>query len=118
MRGVRKELGREGEQSALEYLEGKGYKILERNYRTPFGEIDIVAEEKDVIVFVEVKRRSTPLFGSPFEAVDRVKRKRIWQSALFYLKERKQTGRRVRFDVVGIDPQGIRVLKNAFAVED
>jgi putative endonuclease len=116
--GRSKEEGRRGEERAEEYLKGNGYRILEKNYRTPFGEIDIVAEEKGTLVFVEVKKRNTPRFGSPFEAVDALKRKRILRSALFYMKERRQTRRRVRFDVLGIDGEGVHLLKDAFCFEE
>lgn len=69
-------LGKEGERLAKEFLKKKGYSILQEYYRTPFGEIDIIAKEKDVLVFVEVKTRTDLTFGSPFEAVNQRKRKR------------------------------------------
>lgn len=73
---VMNSLGKEGERLAKEFLKKKGYSILPEYYRTPFGDIDIIAKEKDVLVFVEVKTRTDLTFGSPFEAVNQRKRKR------------------------------------------
>lgn len=111
--------GRFGEDLAVRFLKQKGYRILKTNYRTPFGEIDIIAEDRDVIVFVEVKSRKSAAFGSPAASVDRRKQKKISMSALSYLKSAKKIGIRARFDVVSIrltddhSPQ-IEVIENAF----
>jgi putative endonuclease len=92
-------LGREGEKSASHYLERKGYRILERNFRTPFGEIDIIARDGDVTVFVEVKTRTDEDFGPPFEAVHHRKREKMKRVALSYLK-RFRVEVPARFDVL------------------
>ncbi len=111
--------GRFGEDLAVRFLRQKGYRILKTNYRTPFGEIDIIAEYGDVLVFVEVKSRKSAAFGPPTASVDRRKQKKISMSALSYLKSAKKTGARARFDVVSIRlsdghyPQ-IEVIENAF----
>lgn len=115
----RRKVGSQYEQMAVLYLEGAGYEILERNYRCRFGEIDIIARSKeknlDVLVFVEVKYRSSSRFGSPFEAVDYKKQQRIIQTANYYMKERKTgKGTKVRYDVVGILGSDIKLIKNAF----
>ena len=100
-----KSLGPEGEDIAVRYLKGKGFRILHRNYKTPLGEADIIACDKDITVFVEVKTRSSARFGEPFEAVDARKREKLRKIALFYLKHgQKHDGGEspVRFDVVSI----------------
>ena len=84
----KKELGNWGESYAAKYLEGKGYQILARNVRTPYGEIDIVAEEKNQITFVEVKTRTSKKYGYPEEAVTSNKITHLIESAEFYLQER------------------------------
>ena len=94
--------GLKGEGIAIKFLKKQGYKILEKNYRTPFGEIDIIALRDGVVVFVEVKARNTDLFGFPEEAVTRQKQERIKRSALCYLKNLKEVPP-VRFDVISID---------------
>ena len=96
-----KRLGNSGEDAAAALLKEKGYVILHRNYRTPVGEADIIAEDKGVTVFVEVKTRSSEAFGSPFEAVDRRKQEKLKRIALYYLNGLKKE-LPVRFDVVSI----------------
>ncbi len=96
------EVGREGEAVALRYLKKKRYRILETNYRTPLGEIDIVARDGDTVVFVEVKTRSSLVFGHPFEAVTRQKRERMKRLALYYMKVNGLLDERGRFDVIAL----------------
>lgn len=95
-------LGNRGEELAVKYLKKRGFKILERNFRTPLGEIDIIAEDRQILVFVEVKTRSDDSFGHPFEAVDNRKRERMKRIALLYLKDSGME-RPVRFDVVSVE---------------
>lgn len=111
--------GLAGETLAAEILEGAGYRILARNYRTKMGEIDIIAREGEVLVFVEVKSRSAGgLYGNPKYAVNRAKQRRISKAALHYLKETGRLGCRARFDVVSIlsGETGVRweIVRNAF----
>lgn len=113
----KREEGQEGEERAVRTLKKEGYRIIERNYRTRFGEIDIIAEEKDYLVFVEVKKRNTPAFGDPFHAIDARKRQHMIKSALFYLKNHNCFDRRVRFDVVGVDGDGVKIIRHAFILE-
>lgn len=96
-----KQLGDRGEKIALEFLNRSGYKILDHNFRTPMGEIDIVAF-KDELVFVEVKSRTNLKYGSPQEAVTPFKQQHIKKAALFYLQQKNMTDSIFRFDVIAI----------------
>ena len=114
----RQQFGSNSESLAAGYLKKNGYKILERNYRTPLGEIDIIARERKTIVFVEVKSRRSVRYGNPKWAVTPRKQRRISMVALQYLKTTRQMDNRARFDVVAVvsnrdDPQ-IEIVKNAF----
>ena len=114
----KKATGQEGEDIATVFLKKNGYRISERNYRCPIGEIDIVARDKNDLVFVEVKTRRSTDLGYPEQAVGIKKQKKISQLALWYLQEKKLSGVHARFDVVAImiQPSGndIRLIKNAF----
>lgn len=110
----KKVLGRKGEKLVSEYLKKQGYKILKTNYRTPFGEADIIALDKDEVAFVEVKTRSSNQFGLPSEAVVKKKQKTYLKIAKFYWL---QTGEEpnARFDVAEVYGDGrIEYIKNAF----
>ena len=112
-------IGSKGEDLAAEFLRKKGYKIISRNYKTPIGEVDIIAEDKGTIVFVEVKTRSNNSFGYPFEAVGSRKQHKLKNLALFYMKQRKKD-LAVRFDVLSIhiseDKKEIEHIMDAFEV--
>lgn len=96
-----KTVGSKGESLAVDFLKDKGYRIVERNYKTPIGEVDIIAEDNGTMVFVEVKTRTGNAFGYPFEAVDARKQHKLKNLALMYLKRiKKDTA--VRFDVLSI----------------
>jgi putative endonuclease len=110
------ELGREGEEQAAQFLERRGLRILERGWRSPLGQIDLIARDGDTIVFIEVKTRSTGDFGLPEEAVTDKQRRRIVRAALAYLK-RLPGHPPARFDVVAIDDAGPRHYKDAFPAE-
>lgn len=99
----KKKLGATGEQAAIEYLQKRGYEILERNYRNKLGEIDIIARDKKVLVFVEVRTRSDKLFGSPFDSVTAAKQKQLSKVALKFLSNRNWIDHPARFDVVGVE---------------
>jgi putative endonuclease len=98
----RQTLGVLGEEVAFHYLRSRGYRVLLRNYRCLFGEIDLVACDGDVLVFVEVKTRTDDSMGAPAEAVTAHKRRQITRSANHYLKSRGQTEATCRFDVVSV----------------
>jgi len=115
-----KPLGSEGEDLAVRFLQKKGYRIVARNYRTPVGEIDIIARDGDTIVFVEVKTRTDISFGYPFEAVNKRKRQKLKNLALLYLKRQGKESP-VRFDVLSIfcmdnGKKDIEHIKDAFEV--
>ena len=98
----KKKLGYIGEQVATAYLVKNNYKILLRNFYTKKGEIDIIAEDKNEIVFIEVKTRSSTNYGKPVEAVNALKRKHFYNAAKFYLYKNRQFNRFVRFDVIEV----------------
>lgn len=101
----RRGLGAEGEAAAAAFLEGEGYRIVERNFRSIQGEVDLIIRDGATLVFVEVKLRRTLRFGSPAEAVDPRKQDRIRRVALGYLAEHNLLDRvEVRFDVLGVEP--------------
>ncbi len=113
------DFGKTSESEAAEFLKNQGYKIVELNYRSIFGEIDIVATDARALCFIEVKSRSSSAFGLPKEAVNRRKQHKLSQSALAYLKERQLLNQSCRFDVLALnrDEQGrpgFELLKDAF----
>ena len=95
-------LGNRGEAVAAQFLERLGYRILERQMRGRFGELDLVALDGDIVVFVEVKTRATTSAGHPTEAITTAKQRKITQSALAYLKRRGWLERRARIDVISV----------------
>ncbi|MBI2011877.1 YraN family protein [Candidatus Daviesbacteria bacterium] len=95
--------GNKGEDLACQFLKEQGYKILERNYRIRGGEIDIVAKDKDYLVFVEVKARYSHKFGLPIEAITPWKLKALLKSALFYIQKIKWGDKGYRIDLISID---------------
>jgi putative endonuclease len=99
-------LGRSGEQAAAEYLESCGRRILDRNWRSADGEIDIVAVERHVLVVCEVKSRTSVHYGSPLEAVSRAKRARLRRLAVQWLNAHGVRFDQVRVDVVGLVYEG------------
>lgn len=112
-------LGQQGETLACRYLSRHGYRVIVKNYRTKLGEIDIIAEEKGTLVFVEVKTRRGHQCGHPFEAVTPTKCRQISKVALQYLAETGREGQAARFDVVAISFAGeaapvIELVQNAF----
>ena len=107
-----------GEVAAKEYLIKQGYTILAENYNGNIGEIDIIAEEKGVIVFVEVKARESTEFGQPIEAVTPHKVKKIVMTAQQYLVSKRLMGRDVRFDVIEVLRGEVTHTPNAFTLSD
>jgi putative endonuclease len=107
-----------GEEMAIKTLKKKGYKIVERNHRNRLGEIDVIAEEGGCLVFVEVKKRNSGRFGEAICAVDERKKEHLVKAALFYMTMHHCFDRSVRFDVIGIDSERTKLVKNAFLVED
>ncbi len=99
---MKRKLGIWGEGIAARYLQNKGYKILDRNYYTRNGELDIICEKDGKLVFVEVKTRKSTKFGSPEEAITRKKINHLRQAALIYLKTVERPYQEIRFDVIAI----------------
>jgi putative endonuclease len=115
----RKELGNTGEKLARDFLKKKGYKILETNYRCREGEIDIIAQKKDCLVFVEVRTKASAGFGSPEESMTFTKKEKVITSALAYLSEHEDLPEfwRIDFVAVELDQNGkarrIELIENA-----
>ena len=112
--------GKEGEAAAEKYLKGLGYEILARNFRTRWGELDIVAEDGDCLVFVEVKTRHDDSYGAPEEAVTRTKQGHLLKAAQIYLNKTKRPHALWRVDVLALTQNknggfDIRHLKNAIS---
>ena len=100
--GRNQTLGRWGEETAARYLTARGYRILERNLRTPYGEIDLVARQGGQLVFVEVKTRTSHAFGYPEEAVTRRKQAHLLAAARHYLQDHPEQFADWRVDVVAV----------------
>ncbi|MFH2123642.1 MAG: YraN family protein [Pseudomonadota bacterium] len=116
-------LGQRGEDLAARFLLTAGYQIIVRNYRSYYGEIDIIAREAKSLVFVEVKTRMNELFSHPCEAVTKKKQIKISKVAMAYLAENNLTEVAARFDVVAIvlpdnAPPKIDLIQNAFDLSD
>ncbi len=115
-----REIGAYGENIAMEYLLNKGYKLISKNFRSQFGEIDIIAKEKDLICFIEVKSRYNTNFGFPAQAISKNKQKRIKKTSLLFINKEKLFNLNIRYDVIEIllnyndDSYIINHLENAF----
>ena len=122
---ISKRIGRLGEDFAARWLEYRGCEILERNFRTKYGEVDIIARSEKHLMFIEVKTRSNDKFGQPREAVTYYKQKRIVYAAEEYIKANSYD-RNLRFDVIEVyfasrydsRPEKMTHIKSAFSVTD
>lgn len=115
MRKNKRTLGSQYEELAAAYLKNQGLKIIRKNYRVKSGEIDLIALDGEYLVFVEVKYRSSDCAGDSLGAVDAAKQRAISRTAVHYLASRKKNvNLPCRFDVVGIDRDEVRWIKNAF----
>lgn len=99
---TKNELGNLGEQIATEYIKKIGYKIIKRNFYCKQGEIDIIAQDKHEIIFIEVKTRSNIKFGQPSEAVNKEKIKHMYKAAKYFLYKSNNLNKFIRFDVIEI----------------
>ncbi|MGM0441700.1 MAG: YraN family protein [Elusimicrobiota bacterium] len=106
--------GRRGEDLAVKYLKNKDYYILDRNWRCPVGELDIVARNNSYLCFIEVKYRKSDNYGLPREAVNRSKKNKIVKLAKLYIANSGLDGMDVRFDVIEVTDQKIEHIRNAF----
>jgi len=117
------EFGKACEKEAVRYLQEKGYKVIEENYKTRLGEIDIIASDKSTTCFIEVKSRSSLDFGRPKEAISKNKQHKISQSALIYLKAHNLLDKSARFDVIEIifdkatQGRAFSLIKDAFSLD-
>jgi len=111
-------VGKAGEEFGRDYLKRNGYRILHQNFRSPFGEIDVIAEHDGVLAFIEIKTRKSAAFGAPEEAVDRLKQARLAKIASWYLVRRGRQEPTVRFDILAIhlkdDQPTFRLIQDAF----
>ena len=123
MEHSRVNVAKTGESLAVAHLKGRGYKILEQNYRAVRGEIDLIAQDGDCIVFVEVKTRRSLKFGTPQAAVTTQKQRQISKVALVYLQTKNLLSAPCRFDVIAVhlSPQlallKLEQIENAFAFQ-
>ncbi|MFH1854349.1 MAG: YraN family protein [Candidatus Omnitrophota bacterium] len=114
--------GKRGENLARIFLEQQGYRIIERNYRTRCGEIDIIGIDKDCVSFVEVRTGNAKRFALPEDSINKRKQNQIAKSALLYIKRKQIEDQDCRFDVVCVegvnsDSPKIRLIKNAFELD-
>ncbi|HVE81230.1 MAG TPA: YraN family protein [Myxococcales bacterium] len=107
----RKELGDAAEQAAVELLERSGYRVVERNFRCPYGEVDVVAERGELLCFVEVRMRSSAAWGDPAHTVSWSKQRKVRRAALHWLfRHGAGADRMVRFDVISVLGRGKSAL--------
>lgn len=108
--------GRAHEAAARRFLESRGLRILQSNFHCRFGEIDLIAEDGEDLVFVEVRARRNPDYGGPLASIGAGKRNRLRRSALAYLQRTAQSERPCRFDVIGFGAPGEPPdwIRNAF----
>ena len=109
----KKVLGRNAEERTAKYLKKQGYKLIARNYKTPYGEADIIAYKDGYYCFVEVKARESDAFGLPAEAVDARKRERYRKIAAYFCMTKK-TEVSIRFDVSSVFEGGLEYFENAY----
>ncbi len=114
--------GRQAEQQALCYLQGRGLQLLERNFRSRYGEIDLIMREADSLVFIEVRYRRHRGYGGPAASVDRNKQARLVSTALYYLQRHSGSAQQpTRFDVVALtelsDTTTIEWIRDAFQTD-
>jgi putative endonuclease len=114
----RQAVGKAGEEAAVQYLRQHGYRILERNYRCRFGEIDLIARDGSVLAFIEVKTRRSHMYGPAAAAVTWRKQRHLIKASQTYLVHQKKAHDLCRFDVVTVDMDAphphIELIKDAF----
>ena len=99
---LRHKLGKNGENIATEYLKSIGYSIIERNYTARQGEIDIIAKDKNELVFIEVKTRSSSQYGRPADAINFIKQKHLISTIKYYLYSKHLENTYVRIDIIEV----------------
>lgn len=117
-RGNNRIIGNAGEAAALDFLKRNGYEIIETNFRTVFGELDVIARHKDCVVFVEVKTRLTSSLGPPYLSITRTKKRHIVRNALAYLERHHLFDSDWRIDVVSIKLNYRREIEDVEMIEN
>lgn len=113
------EKGKKGESIARDYLVQNGYQILDTNYRNKIGEIDIIALNNNILIFVEIKTRTNTNYGYAYEAVNYKKQRKILNTSLIYIKEKKLDGLQLRYDIIEVymtNKLSINHIENAFCL--
>ena len=119
----RKTTGSIGEKYAADFLKKKGYRVIETNYRCPRGEIDIIARQKDSLVFIEVRTKTSREFGTPEESLTATKRGHMRATAFYYLQEHEKQPKQWRIDFVAVEldphdkPARIELFESAVGEE-
>ncbi len=113
----RREIGKEKEKVAEEFLKKNGYEIIGKNFSTKFGEIDLIAKKDDLIVFVEVRSKSYSYFGKPFETIDRKKIKKIVKTAQIFIQKNRLQNYNIRFDVISVENNKVEHIPSAFDLD-
>ena len=114
----RRERGDEAEDAAAEFLEAQGFRITARNFLARGGELDIVAEKEDLLCFVEVRMRSSAVWGDPSQTITWAKQRKVVRAAMHFLAKAGQLDRQLRFDVISVTGRGpgkrLEHIPNAF----
>ena len=123
MIGSKADVGKRGELAAVNFLTQNGYRILERNFKTKLGEMDIIAQDGATVCFIEVKTRKSQFFGSGWEAITLQKKQKLILVAKSYLKQKKLNDEKARFDVISVEldalfKENVEIVKNAFELND
>ena len=114
----KQQIGKESEQQACRFLENKGLHLLTQNYRCHNGEIDLIMQDGEDVVFVEVRTRNNADFGDALDSVNRTKQRKIFKTATHYLIKQNWFDKvNCRFDVIGITKNQVEWIKNAFSTE-
>jgi len=113
----RKKIGKENEKLAEQFLKQSGYTILDKNFSSKFGEIDIIAKKGSLIIFVEVRSKSYNAFGKPFETINKSKIQKIINTAQIYISIKNLYNYDIRFDVISIENQKITHILAAFDLD-
>jgi putative endonuclease len=115
---LKKKLGLMAEENACVFLQARGFHLITRNYRCPFGEIDLIMQDGEEIVFIEVRSRTHKNPNDAIESIDQLKQKKLLKSAIHFLQKRNQLDKVIcRFDVVGFSGTQIKWIKDAFSYE-
>ena len=114
-------IGKSGEDIALDFLKKQDYHIIERNFKSRLGELDIIAKDRNTVCFVEVKTRTSSDKGTGFESITKAKQHKLSKLALAYLKTHNLLKQKARFDVVSVELDGLsnktELIKNAFSLD-